>query len=824
MSHEITSADTQDKLSAPANDPFNETDPSLGPGSDDLGERVAMAADLAPEDEAEDGRTFADMNLQPEVQKALEDMGYERPMKVQLAVFDPVIAGKDLMVQSRTGTGKTAGFGIPIVQMIDKDSAGAQVLILAPTRELALQVSREIAQISAHKGLLVQPIYGGAPIKPQIDALAAGAQIVVGTPGRVLDHLRRGTLKGSGIRLLVLDECDEMLSMGFQEEIEKIIDFLPAKDSRQTVLFSATIPEEIQRIARRHMTDPEEIHLSTGGISVDAIDHSYYVVTGMARTRDLLAVLRAESPESAIIFCNTREDTNTVAKFLRRQGYDAEAISSDLTQRDRERVMRRMRDRNLHFLVATDVAARGIDISNLSHVINYTFPESPEVYVHRTGRTGRAGKSGVAISLVGPRELGSFYYLKLIYKIRPEERTLPSPEDMSTLLESERYDRVVRLVSEAPKDEYRSLARRVWQSSEGERVVGALLQRLLRRPVEETPEAADEPGAEPGAESEVEAALEVEAEAAPPRERFRDEREHGGEEASEERRGGRRERRRYGERGQRRDERPARAAREEWPARDERPIRDERPEPAAFEPAPERWPESAEEPVGVEAENGDRRRRRRRRRSGRGTEQGFDAALEQVPAQAIDQVVDEYIEPFPEQSGELDEAYEAAEEELVVGAAEEVSGPSYDELDDVDKEFWETWADEKAVRRQTAQARSTGASNGGASNRRTARAAAPSASRASIDDESGARTRDRSGASTRLYVNLGKRENITAAGVRDLLGQGMSAAEADRIGPVALRNTHCYVRVPDDIADKIIETSAGKLYEDREVKVERARR
>ena len=798
MSHETTSAGTQDKLSVSANEPFNETNSSLGPGgvepaANDL-EQSALAAGLTPEDEAEDGRTFADMNLQPEVQRALEDMGYERPMKVQLAVFDPVITGKDLMVQSRTGTGKTAGFGIPIVQMIDKDSAGAQVLILAPTRELALQVSREIAQISVHKGLLVQPIYGGAPIKPQIDALAAGAQIVVGTPGRVLDHLRRGTLKGGSIRLLVLDECDEMLSMGFQEEIEKIIDFLPPKDDRQTVLFSATIPDAIQRIARRHMTSPEEIHLSTGGISVDAIDHSYYVVTGMARTRDLLAVLRAESPESAIIFCNTREDTNTVAKFLRRQGYDAEAISSDLAQRDRERVMRRMRDRNLHFLVATDVAARGIDISNLSHVINYTFPESPEVYVHRTGRTGRAGKSGVAISLVGPRELGSFYYLKLIYKIRPEERTLPSPEDMSTLLESERYDQVVRLVGEAPKDEYRSLARRVWQSSEGERVMGVLLQRLLRRPVEEEAEAE--------AEAEVEVEAEAEAEAAPPRERARDARERVGEESVEEHRGARRERRRYGERGQRRE------------AREERPASEERLEAAALEPAPERWPEpareAAPEPAGAEAEDGDRRRRRRRRR--RSTEQAFEAAPEQSS--------EEHIEPFPAQGGEPEGA---AEEEPTVSTAAAASGPSYDELDDVDKEFWETWADEKAVRQQTAEARSTGSSGGsgsgrGSSSRKTASERTPN------DDGSSERARDRRGASTRLYVNLGKRENITAAGVRDLLSQGMSDAEADRIGSVALRNTHCYVRVPDDIVDKVIETSAGKLYEDREVKVERARR
>ncbi|GAB4525036.1 MAG: DEAD/DEAH box helicase [Haliangiales bacterium] len=434
----------------------------------------------AADEEALDlGPTFAELGLQPEILRALSDMGYERPMKVQQVVYGDMIAGRDVMVQSRTGSGKTAGFGIPIVQHIASDQRGARALILAPTRELARQVAREIGQLAVHKDLHVEAIYGGAPIKPQMDALAAGAQIIAGTPGRVLDHLRRGTLKPGEIRQLILDECDEMLSMGFQEEIENIIEFLPPKEERQTVLFSATIPDEIQRIARRHLTEPAEHQLSLDGVSVSEIDHYYYVVSGMARTRDLLGVLKAEQPEAAIIFCNTREDTNTVSKFLRSQGYDAEAISSDLVQRDRERVMKRMRDRNLHFLVATDVAARGIDISNLSHVINYTFPESPEVYVHRTGRTGRAGNSGVAISLIGPRELGSFYYLKLIYQIRPEERDLPTSAEMEVLAEGERYERVLSLVDEDAAQEYSSLARRLWQSGHGERVVGALLARLL---------------------------------------------------------------------------------------------------------------------------------------------------------------------------------------------------------------------------------------------------------------------------------------------------------------------------------------------------------
>ncbi|HWN69867.1 MAG TPA: DEAD/DEAH box helicase, partial [Haliangium sp.] len=548
MSHEITADDAPNAASAPdqPSSPSAARALATAPTTDENDPDGPFAAADA------DRRTFADLDLQPEILQALDDMGYERPMPVQIAVYGPMSAGRDIMVQSRTGSGKTSAFGIPIAQRIDPDSLGAQALILAPTRELALQVSREIAQIAVHKALLVQPVYGGAPIKPQIDALSAGAQIIVGTPGRVLDHLRRGTFKTGSINTLVLDECDEMLSMGFQEEIEKIIEFLPPKGERQTVLFSATIPEEIQRIARRHMNEPEEISLSTGQISVEEISHYYYVVSGVARTRDLLKVLRAEAPDSAIIFCNTREETNTVAKFLQRQGYDAEAISSDLTQRDRERVMKRMRDRNLHFLVATDVAARGIDISDLTHVINYTFPESPEVYVHRTGRTGRAGKSGVALSLVGPRELGSFYYLKLIYKIRPEERDLPSSEEMGVLQEGERYERVATLVSEEPGAEHRALARRIWQSNQGERIVGALVQRLLsQHAAQEAAGAAGAPGAAPGNGQRVrEHRSERSDEAREPRE-AREGRESRYEERDERRR------ERWDERGRRdRDERP----------------------------------------------------------------------------------------------------------------------------------------------------------------------------------------------------------------------------------------------------------------------------
>jgi ATP-dependent RNA helicase DeaD len=362
--------------------------------------------------------TFADLGLGAAVLQAVTDMGFTEPMEVQRVAIPLVREGRDIQVQSRTGSGKTAAFAIPFADWIaDPKDAFPQVIVLLPTRELALQVAAETARICATTtGLAVVPVYGGSPMGRQIEQLRDGAQIICGTPGRVLDHIRRGTLKLDKIKCVVLDECDEMLSMGFQEDIETILEETPT--SRQTLLFSATIPEGIQRLARRFMREPETIKLSADFVGVHEIRHTYYSIPGGQREAELLRILAFEEPERALIFCNTRDDTARVADHLRRHGQNADPISSDLSQSEREDVMQRMRAGSIRFLVATDVAARGIDIENLPCVINYTFPESPEVYIHRTGRTGRAGRSGHAISLIGPTEVGSFYYLKLLYKIR----------------------------------------------------------------------------------------------------------------------------------------------------------------------------------------------------------------------------------------------------------------------------------------------------------------------------------------------------------------------------------------------------------------------
>src|SRR5450755_770915 len=436
---------------------------------------VAPPEASPPEEPAVPKISFADLGLNAEVLRALTEMGFTEPMAVQSTTYPLITAGRDLMVQSRTGSGKTAAFGIPFANgLVNPGDKFVQAIVLLPTRELALQVAAELARICANRQIAVVPVYGGAPMGRQVEQLRDGGQIVCGTPGRVRDHIRRGTLRLERVRAAVLDECDEMLSMGFQEDIEKILEETPAA-TRQTLLFSATVPEGIQRLARRFLKNPEMLKLSGDYISVNEIKHLYYSIPAVQRETELLRILAFEDPKSAIIFCNTREETGRVAEFLRQHGHDAEAISSDLSQSDRERVLGRMRAGGIKFLVATDVAARGIDIEALSHVFNYTFPESPEIYIHRTGRTGRAGRKGTAVSLIGPTEVGSFYYLKLLYKIKPDERALPSEAEIRSHREGERVLVLRRALTADPGPEWRALARRLIGAIDGERLTAALL-------------------------------------------------------------------------------------------------------------------------------------------------------------------------------------------------------------------------------------------------------------------------------------------------------------------------------------------------------------
>jgi ATP-dependent RNA helicase DeaD len=418
------------------------------------------------------------MPLSDDVKQSLGAMGYTHPTPVQHTVYEPMVRGADLVIQARTGTGKTAAFGIPLAdQVIRRGTAAVQALVLAPTRELALQVSREVERIGQKRGIKVVAIYGGAPMQPQIDAVRGGAQMVVGTPGRVLDHLRRGTLDVRGVRVLVLDEADEMLSMGFERELSAILEFVPVE--RQTLLLSATIPPEIQRMASERLRNPEYLILSGDHVGALEVMHYVYFVHE-DKTNVFLRILEVENPESAIVFCNTRDETERLAGALGRAGFDADWLNGDLPQGERESVMRRTKEGKLRFLVATDVAARGIDISHLTHVINYDFPETPEMYVHRTGRTGRMGRTGTAISLIQPQAIGALYYLRLTYKIKPFEKQIPSSGELRTRAEADLVGMLAEaFASSPPHPDDVALARRLLTHDRAESIIAGLLRSHL---------------------------------------------------------------------------------------------------------------------------------------------------------------------------------------------------------------------------------------------------------------------------------------------------------------------------------------------------------
>ena len=420
--------------------------------------------------------TFDVLPLGTEVRRAIDEMGYRHPTPVQHAVFEPAAEGRSLVVQARTGTGKTAAFGMPIVDRLVRPSVKAvQALALCPTRERALQVSREIEQIGKYRSAKVVAIYGGASMGKQVEALEGGAQIVVGTPGRVLDHLRQKTLDPSGVRVLVLDEADEMLSMGFARELNAILETLPK--NRQGLFFSATIPPDIERLAHSQLKAPELITLSSDQVGALQIAHYVYVLRQVDKRDQLMRILEVEDPESAIIFCNTRDETQRLAEVLKSRGFDADWLNGDLPQPDRERVMAATREGRLRFLVAPDVAARGIDISHLSHVINYDFPETAEQYVHRTGRTGRAGRTGTAISIIGPKDIGNLYLLRLTYRIRPVEKQLPSAGELRTRAEMDVLQLFVdAFAGRAAHADDLSLARRLLTHEDAERIVAGLLR------------------------------------------------------------------------------------------------------------------------------------------------------------------------------------------------------------------------------------------------------------------------------------------------------------------------------------------------------------
>ncbi len=364
-----------------------------------------IAADAATAATTVTQSGFASLGLRPELLKALDELGYEEPTPIQSETIPFMMQGRDLLGQAATGTGKTAAFALPALQLIDGRAANKAVaLVLVPTRELAMQVSEAFFRYGKNLGAKCVPVYGGQPIFRQLQALDRGVHIVVGTPGRIIDHIGRGSLNLDGIKLVVLDEADEMLDMGFADDIETILEGIP--HAPQTVLFSATMPPRINSIAKRYQTDPVRINVVRGDTKASAgkVRQSAYVVQRNHKPAALGRILDIESPGGALVFCRTRHEVDSLTETMNARGYRAEALHGGMDQAQRDRVMSRLRDGTAELLVATDVAARGLDVDTLTHVVNYDVPSAPESYVHRIGRVGRAGREGVAITLAEPRE------------------------------------------------------------------------------------------------------------------------------------------------------------------------------------------------------------------------------------------------------------------------------------------------------------------------------------------------------------------------------------------------------------------------------------
>jgi ATP-dependent RNA helicase DeaD len=400
--------------------------------------------------------TFEELGLSAEVLAALDALGYEEPTPIQTEAIPVLMEGRDVIGRAATGTGKTAAFALPLVEKVERGVRGVQGLVLAPTRELAVQVAEAVHRYGARRGVSVLAVYGGQAIDRQFRELKRGVSVVVGTPGRILDHIRRGTLELGSVRYLVLDEADEMLDMGFIEDIDAILEETP--EGRQTALFSATFPPRIAELAQRHMRDPARITVRAPEMETPLVRQVAYTVARPYKLEALGRILDVEAPTSAIIFCRTRNEVDELTEALTVRGYHPEALHGGLNQAQRDRVMKRFRDGSADLLIATDVAARGLDVEHVSHVVNYDIPQTPEVYVHRIGRTGRAGREGTAVTLVQPREHGLLRAIERLVRQPIEQARIPTIADLRTrrlelirsaileTLEEDEFDRYMDVV------------------------------------------------------------------------------------------------------------------------------------------------------------------------------------------------------------------------------------------------------------------------------------------------------------------------------------------------------------------------------------------
>ncbi|MCG5126266.1 DEAD/DEAH family ATP-dependent RNA helicase [Enterobacter mori] len=416
---------------------------------------------------AEFETTFADLGLKAPILEALNDLGYEKPSPIQAECIPHLLSGRDVLGMAQTGSGKTAAFSLPLLNNIDPDLRAPQILVLAPTRELAVQVAEAMTEFSKHmRGVNVVALYGGQRYDVQLRALRQGPQIVVGTPGRLLDHLKRGTLDLSKLSGLVLDEADEMLRMGFIEDVETIMAQIP--EGHQTALFSATMPEAIRRITRRFMKEPQEVRIQSSVTTRPDISQSYWSVYGMRKNEALVRFLEAEDFDAAIIFVRTKNATLEVAEALERSGYNSAALNGDMNQALREQTLERLKDGRLDILIATDVAARGLDVERISLVVNYDIPMDSESYVHRIGRTGRAGRAGRALLFVENRERRLLRNIERTMKLTIPEADLPNADLLGKRRLEKFAAKVQQQLESSDLDQYRALLSQIQPVAEGE--------------------------------------------------------------------------------------------------------------------------------------------------------------------------------------------------------------------------------------------------------------------------------------------------------------------------------------------------------------------
>ncbi|WP_412734055.1 DEAD/DEAH box helicase [Halalkalibacterium halodurans] len=428
---------------------------------------------------------FNELQIGEEIKKAIIEMGFEEPSPIQAKAIPAILAGGDVIGQAQTGTGKTAAFGIPVVEKVTT-GRHVQALILTPTRELAIQVSGEIQKLSKHKKIRTLPIYGGQSIVHQIKALKQGVQVVIGTPGRIIDHLRRKTLILDHVNTVILDEADEMLDMGFIDDIESIL--RQVKNERQTLLFSATMPPAIKKLSRKYMNDPQTVSINRREVTAPSIDQFYYKVLERNKLDSLCRIIDSEQIDLGILFCRTKKGVAELTEALQARGYIADGLHGDLTQSQRDAVMRKFRDSSIEFLIATDVAARGIDVGNVSHVINYDIPQDPESYVHRIGRTGRAGRKGLALTLVTPREMKHLRSIEQEIKMSIPSQEVPTIEDVVEKQKESWKKQIAHRIEKGSNQKhlFEQMTEELMAEYDSKEVISALLQ--LNYAMDTTPE------------------------------------------------------------------------------------------------------------------------------------------------------------------------------------------------------------------------------------------------------------------------------------------------------------------------------------------------